>query len=166
VPLRLIKAELKQVLSILFANTRDPGVLTQQDSRLVSLVLAQDVREIRVVTAEMEKTQLLAVYRVTIALPGQDTAVEVPIGNIKSRIAQNVVFKQARHEVDPTLIGKAHSSWIDHTFPPQTSGPPIQKGLALRSYRDETQIVNSRAQNIALTQTKSILRKRLRYVWS
>src|SRR5688572_31926005 len=166
VPLRLIKPEVEQLLSILFADPRHPRVLTQQHSRLIPLVFAEDVRKIRIVTAEMEKPQLLAVYRVTLPFLRDDTAVQVPISNIKSRIAENVVLEQSRHEIDPTLIGKAHSSWVDHAFPPQTGGPPIEKGLALRPYGDKTEIINSRSQDIAFTQTKSILRERLRYVLS
>ena len=50
-------------------------MLAQEDARLLALMLAQDMRFIRIETAKMEKPQRLAVHLITAASPDDPATV-------------------------------------------------------------------------------------------
>jgi hypothetical protein len=92
--------------------------------------------------AEVVETQRCAT-RSDHPVPGirrERALVDVPVGDVESRVAQHRMLEQRRYLVDPALIGEQLLLGRDHGVLAQPLRPEVEKRLGTRANRDKAQV--------------------------
>ena len=97
------------------------------------LVLGEQIRPRGVEAGEVEEGQRLAVDAPAVRRAGDVAALEVPIGEVQGRGAQDgQVADQARRQVHPLLVGEQAGGEVDAAVEAQLLGPPVEQVEDLR----------------------------------
>ena len=125
------------------------------------LMLGQRVGPVRAVAAEVQEAHGLAgdrrVASVTVDLQG--ACVEVPVGDVVRRIAQQVgLGPDAGHEVDPLLVDEAARRRVDDAVGLQALRPPVEQlvGGPRAAEADEAEVVGARDEDRLLRRVATV----------
>jgi hypothetical protein len=117
------------------------------------LMLAEPLSLVGIEAGKVEETQGSSVDVVAAFVVGQFSAVQVPVGHVVGRIAQNVeVWHYPVHEIHPPLVDEVPGIGGDHTVRLQALGPPVEQ--IVRTWAslqgDKAQVVGARDQDVGL----------------
>ena len=124
-------APLDEQGAVLITDAGDVRMLTHQGPWVVSLMLAQAVRSVRGVSAEVKECKGASIHFVSLTGPSEFTSSEVPVGDVVFRVAHDGAVEHSRHEVDPALVDKSSLMLVVDAFATKSRLPEMEEGTAL-----------------------------------
>src|SRR5579871_3401954 len=110
-------------------------------------MLGKEVGRIGRISTEVEEPQGRAPSEVVAVLLAQITMIEIPVGDVVSRVAQDEDLKQSWDKIDPTLVDKPHLFGIDIAFAAQADLPEVEQVVCRSGHGDEAEVVRARSEN-------------------
>src|SRR5439155_18514004 len=109
------------------------------------MVLAQQMRLVRAVPAEVEEAQRFAVDLVALSGPGELAVREVPPRDVVGGVPDDGRVEEARREIDPALVDEPAAFRLDDALARHTLHPPVEEALSLIALAepDEAQVVHT-----------------------
>jgi hypothetical protein len=98
----------------------------------------------------MECSKRILTHKVSSILASDCSFVEIPIGHIESRVAEDVMRKILSAEIHPTLVYEQSSRDVNSTVSIQTLLPPVEKRHRAGADADEPKVIHPSHQDLLL----------------
>src|SRR5436305_10324147 len=86
------------------AQLGQDGVIVERDTRIVTLVLTEQLRTSGIESREMEEAQRRTVHEIAAVLVGELARGKVPERHVPSRVTDRVLLEVHRSQVEPALV--------------------------------------------------------------
>jgi hypothetical protein len=146
----------EQVLGVGVAESPKDRVTTEERPWGPALVPAEKVRFVTAVATEVEEPQRSVAGEVPSSFLSQATLIDVPVGDVESRISEDREVEHLLGDVDPTLVDEEASGDVDDALTAQARVPPLEKGAARLADGDESEVVRAGNEDAALVREAAV----------